>query len=128
MLSYKHNYIPSSPPTLPMPFVNHKYRVNIRVIDYYPHDLRFFSVGHRKGEYDVLSDNSSDSNTDNEGDMEDFRAGKGFGTSRSWRWRFALYVEDAMPDANIKPEDRARTWIHVDNEAAQCLIDLDAAS
>jgi len=102
-------------------FVNAKYKANIQVIGYFPHDIRDFAVGRQVTEYDMLSDYSGGEETDLEEDARLFKEGKGFG-QKKWEWRFALEVEDAGSKA---PKDRM--WLHVDNYAAQALLDLDAA-
>ena len=103
-----------------LPFVNGKYRANVRVIGYFPHRIEDFAVGRRVTEYDMLSDYSGGEDTDREEDRRNFREGKGFG-KKKWEWRFALEVEDASSEL-----PKIRTWLMVDNFAAQGLIDMDA--
>jgi protection-of-telomeres protein 1 len=118
-----HSYIldPQADQEVILPFVNAKYKANVRVIGYFPHDLRDFAVGRRATEYDMLSDYSGGEETDLEEDARLFKAGKGFG-QKKWEWRFAVEVEDA---SSKTPKERM--WLHVDNHAAQALLDLDAA-
>ncbi len=71
----------------------------------------------------MLSDYSGGESTDNEGDMQEFRRGKGFGAERKWEWRFALQVEDASKKSSNRAE---RAWLVVDNLAAQMLLKMDA--
>lgn len=105
------------------PFSNTNYRAAVRVVDYWPHYLKEFSVGRRKTEFDMLSDNSDeDESSDNEENMRQFHAGKGFGSPKKWEWRFALQVEDSKKDR----EKATRMWLVVDNAAAQMLLNLDA--
>lgn len=47
-----------------------------------------------------------------------------FTAEREWEWRFALQLEDATVDA----EPRERFWVAIDNQAAQCLTNLDASN
>lgn len=103
-----------------LPFVNGKYRANVRVIGYFPHHIEDFAVGRRVTEYDMLSDYSGGEETDREEDRRIFREGKGFG-KKKWEWRFALEVEDAGSKL-----PKARTWLVVNNLAAQGLLDMDA--
>lgn len=106
-----------------IPFTNTKYRSNVRVIDYFPHRLEDFAIGRRMSDYDVLSDYSGGESTDNEGDMQEFRNGKGFGAERKWEWRFAFQIEDAQKKSSSPAE---RGWLIVDNLAAQMLLKMDA--
>jgi len=103
-----------------LPFVNGKYRANVRVVGYFPHKVEDFAVGRRITEYDMLSDYSGGEDTDHEEDRRIFKDGKGFG-KKKWEWRFALEVEDASSKF-----PKTRTWIVVDNLAAQGLLDMDA--
>ncbi|PQE21190.1 telomere-binding alpha subunit central domain-containing protein [Rutstroemia sp. NJR-2017a BVV2] len=99
------------------PFSNQKFKANVRVVDYFPHDIRDFAVGRRVTEYDMLSDCSSDeeSEFDNLMDMDSFAA------QRKWEWRFALVVEDADPDG-----PKHRTTLIVGNSDAQMLLNIEA--
>jgi protection-of-telomeres protein 1 len=99
------------------PFSNRKFKANVRVVDYFPHDIRDFVVGRRVSEYDLLSDCSSDedSESDNMMDMDSFAA------QRKWEWRFALVVEDADPDG-----PKHRTTLIVGNSDAQMLLNVEA--
>ena len=90
------------------------------MIGYFPHRIEDFAVGRRVTEYDMLSDYSGGEDTDREEDRRNFREGKGFG-KKKWEWRFALEVEDAGSEL-----PKIRTWLMVDNFAAQGLIDMDA--
>lgn len=108
-----------------LPFVNQKYRANVRVVDFFPDRLEDFAVGRRRSEYDILSDYSGGESTDNEEDMRTFRKGKGFGGEKVWSWRFALLVEDLAEDHELVGK-RPYIWLNVDNQAAQGLLDMDA--
>jgi protection-of-telomeres protein 1 len=126
ILSYRFNTIKSSDGADQLaPFVNAKYRSNVRVVDFWPHKLEDFALGRRVTEYDMLSDFSGGESTDNEGDMAKFREGKGFGGEKKWEWRFALQVEDVTKN---NKERRERIWLMVNHENAQALLKLDDAT
>lgn len=73
----------------------------------------------------MLSDYSGGESTDHEGDMEQFRNGKGFGGEKTPEWRFALRVEEI----SNKDKDKAeKMWLIVDHESAQGLLDLDPST
>lgn len=101
-----------------MPFTNAKYRTHVRVVDFHPPNLEDFAVVKKKGEYDVLSDNSGDSSDDSDVEIPNKF------TSGSWEWRFALKLEDAT--AKLKPQQRKTFWVVVNNVQAQLLTNLDA--
>jgi protection-of-telomeres protein 1 len=106
------------------PFSNTNYRAAVRIVNYWPHDLKDFSVGRRKTEYDILSDNSDgNESSDVEENMRQFHEGKGFGRKKIWEWRFALQVEDLKKDPQ---KETTRMWLMVDNASAQMLLGLDA--
>jgi protection of telomeres protein 1 len=104
---------------LPSPFTLCKYRANVRVVDYFPHKIEDFAVGHRASELDMLSDYSGGEDTDPEEEMRIFKSGKGF-AKNVWEWRFALQVEDASSKVS-----KERLWLMVDNHAAQGLLGLE---
>lgn len=105
------------------PFDNRKYRAHVRVVDFWPHKLKDFSVGRRQTEYDMLDDHSGGESTDNETDMKMYKDGKGFGGRKIWIWRFALFVEEVGRGAN---DNKERMWLIVDNQSAQMLLGMDA--
>ena len=103
---------------LPLPFVNMNHRVDVRVTDFQPSDLQGFVHPKKASKFDALSDNEDsdlESGSDTMRELE---------TEREWEWRFALQLEDATPNA----EPRERFWVAVDNQAAQCLTNLDASN
>ncbi len=105
---------------LKLPFVNARYGVHVRVVNFYPRQLEDFAVGRKTSEYDVLSDCSgdSDSSSGNDGTLDSF-VGR-----RLWEWRFALQLEDASAPRARAP---ARLWAVVGNAETQSLTGLDAS-
>jgi protection-of-telomeres protein 1 len=101
-----------------VPFSVGRYRANVRVVDFFPRKLEEFAVGRRITEYDMLSDYSGGEESDRDEDLGPFQV-----TRKKWEWRFALNVEDAS--ANFA-DSKVETWLMVDNEAAQMLLNLDA--
>ncbi|KAM0324188.1 hypothetical protein ACHAQA_008382 [Verticillium albo-atrum] len=108
-----------------LPFTCAKYRVNARVIDFYPPRLQDFACSRMASEYDVLSDcGSSDSNSDDDGCR-----GEDPNRRQIWEWRFAICLEEAGVIA--APTERTGggrecMWAFVDNGDAQLLTGLDA--
>lgn len=92
----------------------------MRVVGYFPPKIEDFAVGRRPSEYDMLSDYSGGEDTDPEGDMQEWKSGKGF-PEKNWEWRFALEVIDASNKASNE-----RMWLMVENQDAQMLLDTDA--
>lgn len=105
-------------------FTNAKYRTNVRVLDYWPHDLTLFCVGRKQEDYDMLSDYSGGESTDNEENMKNFREGKGFGGAKKWEWRFSLLVTDAMPSSSEWAPQAV--WVTIDNSSGITLFNLEA--
>lgn len=108
--------------TYPLPFVNRKYRADVRVCDFFPANLKDFARRKRVKQQvvglDLLSnDGESDvaSSSDDADDGEE---------SAVWEWCFWLQLEDASPDI----EPKQRFWVFVDNLSGQCLTNLDADS
>lgn len=89
------------------------------MVDYFPHKIEDFVVGHRASELDMLSDYSGGEDTDPEEEMRVFKSGKGFARN-AWEWRFALQVEDGSAKAV-----KERMWLIVDNHSAQFLLGLE---
>ncbi|PFH56151.1 hypothetical protein XA68_16974 [Ophiocordyceps unilateralis] len=101
---------------LQLPFINANYRTVVRVINFEPSQLEQFSRPWKVSDLDALSDNEPDSDADSwASGQED--------SKMSWEWRFYLELEDATPpDGQVKKT----MWVLVDNQAAQCLLNLDA--
>lgn len=122
------------PVRLQLPFSNLNYRAVVRVVDFSPADLRLFSRPKTKpsgrgrgapgGARSDAEEPASDSSADSAPSSDDGEAGAGAGGADEWQWRFALQLEDA---GGADGEPRERLWALVDNEAAQCLLDLDAS-
>ncbi|KAJ8069370.1 hypothetical protein OCU04_003024 [Sclerotinia nivalis] len=99
-----------------VPFENKNYKANVRVVDYFPQNIADFAVGRKPSEYDLLPDYSGDEDDGPEKNMKSFRDGEEI-PKKKWKWRFALVVEDANPDAS---KDRAT--LIVGNKDAQLLF------
>ncbi|EFX00992.1 telomere-binding alpha subunit central domain containing protein [Grosmannia clavigera kw1407] len=113
---------------LPLPFVNVKFRAQVRVVDFRPSRLESFAVGRRPHVLDILSDYERDTDT---GDSNEDRATQPGASGRArvplvWEWRFALLLEDATPSATPSATPPARIWTVVDNAGAQMLTGLNA--
>lgn len=104
-----------------LPFVNAKYRSDVRVVGYFPNKIQDFAVARVNTEYDILSDN--DESDESDLDVEEYQFQTQANEQKTWEWRFALEIQDAGAGAGLAQE---RIWILVDNAAAQCLLDLDA--
>lgn len=112
--------VEGNPISLSLPFVNRNYRLDVRITDFQPSELRQFVYPMKTSKYAALSDNEgSDLDSESDTDMRD-----GDADEREWAWQFALELEDATPDAGAANK---RFWVVVDNQAAQCLLSLDAS-
>ncbi|KAF7547307.1 hypothetical protein G7Z17_g7815 [Cylindrodendrum hubeiense] len=113
--------IDGQPVKLQLPFMNTNYRTNVRVVNFMPAKLEDFAFAKKASEFDVLSDNE-DSDGGSESEQDTMTA---FTANRNWEWRFYLELEDA---AVLKNQQKRRIWVAVDNQAAQCLMNLDASN
>lgn len=91
------------------PFSNFKYRVTVRVVDYFPHLIEDFAVLCSE----TVRDLSLGSN-----EAEDDCINK----RENWEWRFSLLLEDA---SMTKTRTKERVWVIVDNVAAQGLLNIE---
>ncbi|KAL5094153.1 hypothetical protein Trisim1_008261 [Trichoderma cf. simile WF8] len=112
---------------LQLPFVNMKYRANVRVVNFMPPDLEDFAQPKKlkkkkHPEFEMLSDEESDADADMEGEEEAVDRS----TAREWEWRFFLELEDASSHGENQKEKRT-LWVAVNNPSAQCLLSLDAS-
>lgn len=98
-----------------LPFQNACYKSRIRVVDYFPDNIADFAAPYRESEYDVLSDQESDDDTDIDMTQNDLK----------WEWRFFLLVEDVSPCSTIDPEHRQMEVLVADGDA-QFLLKQDA--
>lgn len=92
------------------PFTNRKYKALVRVVDYFPENLKDFArqYSEKEREFEALSDYSGDDDDDDEDTIA---------KTDPWEWRFALQVEDA---------DKERMWLLLDNMSAQGLLNIAA--
>jgi protection-of-telomeres protein 1 len=104
-----------------LPFVNLNYRAHVRVVNFLPSQLEdFCQVKKGSSEFDILSDNDhSDDDSEDEQQVASQPAEGG-----EWEWKFWLELEDAAVGAK---QQKGRVWTLVDNQTAQCLINLDAS-
>ncbi|KAJ6785819.1 hypothetical protein PWT90_06038 [Aphanocladium album] len=123
--SYFDTIVNAEATKLPLPFINAKYRANVRVKDYRPHRLEDFAFARIKADiYDALSDPESESSSDDDDDeaarMDRFVESKKI---KGWEWSFQLLLEAAT---GSDAETKDCVWVTVDNHAAQCLLNLNA--
>ena len=105
--------------SISLPFVNANYRANVRVVNFAPSRLEDFAFPRKKNpEFDILSDNEGDESESDQDALSQPSAGV------AWEWRFFLELEDAVVTEN---QEKNRVWALVDNQSAQCLINLDAS-
>lgn len=104
------------------PFINRNFKVAVRVVDYFPHNIFDFSRGRSHSEYDVLSDHSGDETTDISENENSSKLGSSSGKEKKWEWRFSLLLEDQTPYRHQRCQD----WVLVDNHSAQMLFGMDA--
>jgi len=104
-----------------LPFVNRKYVVDARVIDFYPPRLESFARIRRDDEIldedDVGGKKSDVSRAEDNGTYVN-------GNARMWEWAFLL----KMVDAQVSDDDEcAAVWVVVDNCAACELLGIEAS-
>ncbi|KAI1776227.1 hypothetical protein F4818DRAFT_413442 [Hypoxylon cercidicola] len=107
--------------TLTLPFSNIKYRANVRVVDFRPSKLENFATWRKSTEYDILSDCSSDSESESDDDAGTLDRYSG---TKIWEWSFALQLEEADPK---EKGENDKLWVVVDNKQGQMLTDLTAS-
>lgn len=104
-----------------VPFSCNKFRGRVRVVDFYPGNLKYFAQSRRIRPWDVLSDQGD---TDESSDDEQSSAQSG--SKRVWEWHFALQLQDALPRKGNNTEPPRTLWVTVDNSEGQYLTGLDA--
>ncbi|KAF4464426.1 Protection of telomeres 1 [Fusarium albosuccineum] len=112
---------------LQLPFVNANYRANVRIVNFSPPNLVDFAHLKKESQFDVLSDDGEESvsGSDTEDEQSEQTILENLTANRRWEWRFYLQLEDAVVPDNKKKQ---RVWVAVDNQAAQCLLSLDASN
>ncbi len=112
-----------------LPFVNICCRARVRVVDFFPPDLRDFAVPRRPSEYDVLSESDSDSNESDVHTSNNESPSQAEGAPvPSWEWRFYLLVEDALsrPGAMATTSSARFMRVLVAEDDAVFLLRMDA--
>ncbi|KAL8392496.1 hypothetical protein RB599_005136 [Gaeumannomyces hyphopodioides] len=103
-----------------LPFVNLKYRAEVRVVDFFPSKLEDFAVRHKISEFDALSDDEDGESSDGSSISSGYG---GSGGAYAWEWRFTLVLEDAVPKSDGGAPDRIE--VLVNKLEGQCLTGLD---
>ncbi|EKG15636.1 Telomere end binding protein [Macrophomina phaseolina MS6] len=99
-----------------LPFVNARYKSRVRIVDFWPQDLKDFSRSLEDLDYnDVHTDGATPSSTS--------YTALSSGTQR-WEWHFCLLVEDANRRPGTK--DPTRLPLLVFDKDAEYLLCLDA--
>lgn len=93
-------------------------------MDFFPPELENFACCKKTTEYEVLSDNGDSDLSSAESSGEEDDTTNDSITKRRWEWKFHLQLEDAAVGPN---QHKERFWVAVDNQAAQCLMNLDAS-
>lgn len=106
--------------SLRLPFHNANYRSIVRVTNFMPSRLEDFCKPKKTSEDDVYSDSEPEC----ESDASAAAASTTSAAPDAWEWRFCLQLEDAGAGPG---QQKSRLWVLVDDQAAQCLVDLDAA-
>lgn len=127
--------IDNEPVTLDLPFTNVKLRIQARVVDFYPPNLRDFAIREKRGKHpeqkeyfgegDESDEDGASSSSDSRIDSEQVdRVGY------VWKWQFALKLEEVSPSTSSKTKKKpaASIWVVVDNQDAQLLTNLDAVN
>jgi protection of telomeres protein 1 len=95
-----------------LPFINAKYRTRVRIVDYWPKDLRDFAQP-------ALPDDE---------ESEQSPINTIYSVSQKWEWYFCLTLEDASPSSkriNNKSTPPERMEAHLGHEEAQYLLGKD---
>lgn len=90
--------------TYTLPFVNAKFRAQVRVVGFYPESISDFAVP-------KPPDQSQPTDEDDSLLID-------YDSSLGYRWSFSLLLEDTTPDKN-------RQWVYVGHEEAQYLFGKD---
>ncbi|RKF72760.1 putative telomere-binding alpha subunit central domain-containing protein [Golovinomyces cichoracearum] len=98
--------------TINAPFTNRKYKVNVRVVDYFPDLVEDFAT--------VCS--AKDRNNLSDGEESDRSNAY---VKNKWEWRFSLLLEES---SSIKKTKKERIWVVIDNDAAKYLLNIEEAA
>lgn len=111
-----------------LPFQNLRYRLSVRVVDFFPRNLEDFAVSYN-ADAAMLANNDNGNDNENENadtdttDTDD----EAIAGRRRWEWRFCLLLEDGGPGAHYaRDEKRARMQVFVSDADAVFLLCMDA--
>ncbi|EFQ28133.1 telomere-binding alpha subunit central domain-containing protein [Colletotrichum graminicola M1.001] len=119
-----------APLSFDLPFNCARYRINARVVDFYPNRLQDFARAcKQRSEYEALSDYSGEESESEEEEEEEQGTLNGFASKgdQRWEWRFALHLQGvATVPENSKSRKDDSLWVVVTNLDAQLLTDMEA--
>ncbi|KAJ9633738.1 hypothetical protein H2204_006735 [Knufia peltigerae] len=103
-----------------LPFQNCKYKLHVRVVDFYPDNIADFAVP-RNPDYDLLSDE------EDEEDLSSMDLTQLSGDRLAWEWRFVLLVEDARQPASVNGQP-TRMEVLVAASDGEFLLNMSACN
>lgn len=112
-----------------LPFVNMRFRLHVKVVDYWPHQIEDFSRSITDHIYNpMLASVSENSQSEAESDLSMSIQPSPSSTARSWEWAFYLLVEDAATKGTLSSIQPSKMPLLVAHDDAVHLLKLDAAN
>ena len=123
------SFKPPNEPVISLPFVNMKFRVQVRVIDYWPYNIEDFSRSITDDSYNILKSSASEtSECEAKSDSSTSSQNSSFSTARNWEWAFYLLVEDVATVRAMSSTEPSKTPLLVAHDDAVHLLKLDAVN
>lgn len=112
-----------------LPFVNMKFRLHVRVVDYWPRQIEDFSRSITDDIYNPMSRSvSENSDSEEESDLSAPMRVLPSSTARNWEWAFYLLVEDVTAKGTSGLTQPSKMPLLVAHDDAVHLLKLDAAN
>ena len=112
-----------------LPFVNMKFRLHVKVVDYWPRQIEDFSRSITDHIYNpMLGSVSENSQSEVESDSRTSIQSSPSSTARNWEWAFYLLVEDVAIKGTSSSTQPSKMPLLVAHDDAVYLLKLDAAN
>ena len=112
-----------------IPFVNMKFRLHVKVVDYWPRQIEDFSRSITDHIYNPMSGSLSEkSQSEAESDSSISIQSSPSSTAHNWEWAFYLLVEDVAIKGTSSSTRPSKMPLLVAHDDAVYLLKLDAAN
>ena len=108
-----------------LPFQNASYKVQIRIVDFFPPKLEDFCVPYSESQYDAVDEGEDDNDSHFQSGSSDSASTPDSDEEVQWKWRFMLLVQDKEKNPNTGRDHQRHMDLLVADEDGDYLLNQD---